>query len=275
MSYKYFDGIILSPNAEDDIDKELMETAIKTVFSVDDLMKEFRISDSLYAILNLARRSNKYIDETTPWVLAKDEDKKDRLATVLYNLLESIRFIAVLLSPFLPDTSKEIFRQLNTTETTYDSINSFGALNVNEKLNPAQPLFNRIDAEKLIEEIQKNNVAEEEKIELQPEISIDDFMKIELRAAKVISCEPVKKSDKLLCLQLDDGMGGRQVVSGIAQWYKPDDLVGKKVTIVANLKPVKLRGVMSNGMICCSEMADGSVKVNFLDDDVPCGSKIR
>lgn len=275
MSYKYFDGVILSPNAEDDIDKELMETAIKTVFNVEELMKEFKISDSLYAILNLARRSNKYIDETTPWVLAKDEDKKDRLATVLYNLLESIRFIAVLLSPFLPDTSKEIFRQLNTTETTYDSINSFGALNVNEKLNPAQPLFNRIDAEKLIEEIQKNNVAEEEKIELQPEISIDDFMKIELRAAKVISCEPVKKSDKLLCLQLDDGMGGRQVVSGIAQWYKPDDLVGKKVTIVANLKPVKLRGVMSNGMICCSEMADGSVKVNFLDDDVPCGAKIR
>jgi methionyl-tRNA synthetase len=180
-----------------------------------------------------------------------------------------------LLSPFLPDTSKEIFRQLNTTETTYDSINSFGALNVNEKLNPAKPLFNRIDAEKLMEEIQKNNVAEEEKIELQPEISIDDFMKIELRAAKVISCEPVKKSDKLLCLQLDDGMGGRQVVSGIAQWYKPDDLVGKTVTIVANLKPVKLRGVMSNGMICCSEMPDGSVKVNFLDAEVPCGAKIR
>lgn len=275
MSYKYFDGIILSPDAEEDIDKELIETAIKTVFNVEELMKEFKISDSLYAILNLARRSNKYIDETTPWILAKDEDKKERLATVLYNLLESIRFIAVLLSPFLPDTSKEIFRQLNTTETTYDSINSFGALNVNEKLNPAKPLFNRIDAEKLMEEIQKNNVAEEEKIELQPEISIDDFMKIELRAAKVISCEPVKKSDKLLCLQLDDGMGGRQVVSGIAQWYKPDDLVGKTVTIVANLKPVKLRGVMSNGMICCSEMSDGSVKVNFLDAEVPCGAKIR
>ena len=245
-------------------------------------MDTFRVSDALNEIFNLARRSNKYIDETTPWVLAKSEDNKSRLATVLYNLLESIRYIAILLSPFMPDTSKAILEQLNTSVTDYDSLENFGGLQVGTVVNKSVALFQRIDAKKMLADIEaKANETvekpqeEKQEIVLNPEITIDDFAKVELRCGKIISAEKVKKSKKLLCFQIDDGMGGRQIVSGIAQWYKTEDLVGKKVQIVANLKPVKLCGVESNGMLCCADMPDGSAKLLILDDSIPCGAKIR
>jgi methionyl-tRNA synthetase len=245
-------------------------------------METFRVSDALGEILNLARRSNKYIDETTPWILAKSEDDKSRLATVLYNLLESIRYIGILIQPFMPDTSKAILEQLNTSVTDYDSLQTFGGLKVGTVLNKSVALFQRIDAEKMLADIEAkaNETVEtqeesKQEIVLNPEITIDDFAKVELRCGKITACEKVKKSKKLLCFQIDDGMGGRQIVSGIAQWYKPEDLVGKKVQIVANLKPVKLCGVESNGMLCCAEMPDGSAKLLILDDSIPCGAKIR
>lgn len=282
MSNKYFDGVIMNPDTPEDIDKEFTAFASKTVDEVENLMKTFRISDAINAVMNLARRSNKYIDETAPWVLGKNEDTKPRLGTVLYNLLESIRYIAVLIQPFMPDTSKAILQQINTDISDYQSLENFGQLRVGGKTAKAEALFARIDAEKMLAEIEAKVNAEQaeektetQKIELAPEITIDDFFKTELRVAKVTACEKVKKSSKLLCLQLDDGMGGRQVVSGIAKWYKPEDLIGKKVMIVANLKPVKLCGVESNGMICCADMPDGSAKVMFADDSIPEGSKVR
>lgn len=282
MTNKYFNGEILPPVEHSPIDDELKSTALNTVAKVDKLMDTFRVSDALNEILNLARRSNKYIDETTPWVLAKSEDNKPRLATVLYNLLESIRYIAILLSPFMPDTSKAILKQLNTSVTDYDSLENFGGLQVGTVVNKSVALFQRIDAEKMLADIKAkaNETVEKpqeepKEIVLNPEITIDDFAKVELRCGKIISAEKVKKSKKLLCFQIDDGMGGRQIVSGIAQWYKPEDLVGKKVQIVANLKPVKLCGVESNGMLCCADMPDGSAKLLILDDSIPCGAKIR
>ncbi len=283
MSNKYFDGEIKNTEVYEELDKEFIEFTEKTVSEVEKLMKTYRISDAIEAVMNLARRSNKYIDETAPWKLGKDEADKPRLYTVLYNLLESIRYIAVLLQPFMPDTAKAIFSQINTDITSYESLAKFGQLKSGEKTSKAEALFARIDAEKMLEDISAkiNAESEEDKedrvenIELAPEIEIDDFFKAELRVAKVKECEKVKKSNKLLCLQLDDGMGGRQVVSGIAKWYKPEDLIGKKVMIVANLKPVKLCGVESNGMICCADMPDGSAKVMFADDSIPIGAKVR
>lgn len=286
MSNKYLGGKVLPNTEKEPIDDELINTALNTVTEVDNLMSEFRVSDALDKIFGLARRSNKYIDETEPWVLGKDESKKARLSAVLYNLLESIRFIGVLLSPFMPDTSKAIFEQLNTNVTDYDSLKWFDGLETGSQVGQAKPLFVRIDAKKMLAEIEEmiatDNKAEEivkeentVEVNLQPEITIDEFAKIELRVARVKECEKVKKSNKLLCLQLDDGMGGRQVVSGIAKFYKPEDLIGKKVAYVANLKTAKLAGLESNGMICCAEMPDGSAKVMFIPEEVPIGAKIR
>lgn len=276
MQHKYFDGVIQPAHNTETVDSELCTMAQETVKKVEALMDEFRIADALDAILSLARRSNKYIDETAPWVLAKDASLKERLGTVLYNLLESIRYLAVLLTPFMPDTAKAILTQLGTDANDYASLASFGALKAGDKVGTATPLFQRIDAAKLLEELEAEAPAPEApKIELAPEISIDEFFKTELRVAKVVSAEKVKKAKKLLCLQLDDGMGGRQVVSGIANWYAPEDLVGKKLILVANLKPVKLCGVDSFGMICAADVPSGDVKVIFVDDDIPCGTKIR
>lgn len=246
-------------------------------------MNQYRMADTLDAVISLAERSNKYIDETMPWVLAKDEAQKPRLGAVLYNLLESIRFLAVLLQPFMPETAEKIFAQLNTDCKDYASLSAFGGLHAGDKVGEPVPLFGRIDAEQMIQQLKAKQEAAaapaqepaQEAIQLAPEISIEDFAKVELRVAKVLSAEKVKKSSKLLCIQLDDGMGGRQVVSGIAKWYKPEDLVGKKVIVVANLKPVKLCGVESNGMICAADLPDGSVRVLFADDSMPCGAKIR
>lgn len=283
MAQKYFGGVIQPADATEPVDADLRATALKTVEEVDRLMNQYRMADTLDAVISLARRSNKYIDETMPWVLAKDEAQKPRLGAVLYNLLESIRFLAVLLQPFMPETAEKIFDQLNTDCKDYASLSAFGGLHAGDKVGEPVPLFGRIDAEQMIQQLKAKQEAAaapaqepaQEAIQLAPEISIEDFAKVELRVAKVLSAEKVKKSSKLLCIQLDDGMGGRQVVSGIAKWYKPEDLVGKKVIVVANLKPVKLCGVESNGMICAADLPDGSVRVLFADDSMPCGAKIR
>ncbi len=279
MSNKYFGGQVMAPTAQEPLDEQLKDAALAAVGNVDKLLSKYRVSDALEAILSLARRSNKYIDETAPWVLAKDEDKKERLGTVLYNLLESIRFIAILVSPFMPETAEKIFKQINTQVTSYDSLKEFGGLKAGEKVGTAEPLFSRLDSEKLLADIaeaaKKAQEAEKPKkeIEQKPEITIDDFAKVELRVAKVEACEPVKKAKKLLKLTLDDGAGKRTVASGIAQYYKPEDLIGHNVILVANLKPAKLCGVESCGMILAADSND-SVKVIFADD-MEVGSTVR
>lgn len=286
MQNKYFDGIIQQPCYEPEckyeFDEELKTFALDTVAKVEECFKTYRVADAVEAILNLAKRSNKYIDETTPWALAKDENMKARLGTVLYNLLEAIRYIAILLSPFMPETSEKIFAQMNCDIKDYDSLMTFGALKPGEKVGKAEALFARIDAEKMLEEIaekQKQASEQEEKakpkeIEGLVEIQFEDFSKVELRVAKITECEPVKRAKKLLKIIVDDGTAEpRQIVSGIAPWYKPEELVGKSVIIVANLKPAKLCGEMSNGMLLAGDVSEDDVKVVFVD--MPAGTKIR
>ncbi|MBO5421329.1 MAG: methionine--tRNA ligase [Clostridia bacterium] len=283
MTNKYFGGEVMPADVTEDVDNELKTLAVDTVSKVDKLFGEYRVSDTLEAIFALAKRCNKYIDETMPWALAKDEEKKARLGTVLYNLLEGIRFTAVLLSPFMPDTAAKIFEQLNTDVTSYESLEAFGGLKVGTKVGTATPLFGRIDANEMFEKIEANRKAQEaeEKKEERPEIvglaqiGIDDFAKVELRVAQIKDCEPVKKAKKLLKLTLDDGTDTpRTVASGIAKWYKPEDLIGKKVILVANLKPAVLCGVESCGMILAADCAEDDVKVIFVDD-MPAGARIR
>lgn len=281
MSNKYFGGEILPPSAKGEHDDELSALAAATVEKVEQLVDVFKISDALGAIMNLARRSNKYIDETTPWVLAKDEENKERLGTVLYNLLESIRFIATLIAPFLPETAEQIFAQINCTPSDYDSLKAFGGLKAGNKVGKETPLFTRLDAKKLLEEIEKETEKIEKetktdapKIEGLAQIGIEDFTKVELRVAQIKACEPIKKAKKLLKLTLDDGAGERTVASGIAKFYTAEQLVGKKVILVANLKPATLCGVESQGMILAADCQNGEVKVIFVDD-MEVGAKIR
>ena len=283
MTNKYFGGVIQAPSEAEDVDGELKDTAINTVKKVDELLSTYRVSDALEAIFSLAKRSNKYIDETMPWALAKDESKKERLGTVLYNLLESIRFISVLISPFMPETAEKIMQQMNCSVNSYDSLSSFGALEAGTSVGEAKPLFGRIDAEKMFAEIEKRHIAKEEaeKKEEKKEIAglakigIDDFAKVEIRVGKVLDCENVKRSNKLLKFTIDDGSKEpRTIVSGIAKWYKPEELKGKNIVFVANLKPVKLCGVESNGMILSAECSEDDVKVLTVDESIPAGSVI-
>ncbi|MBQ5398083.1 MAG: methionine--tRNA ligase [Ruminococcus sp.] len=283
MNNKYFGGVVQEPCAKEELDSELEQFCYDTIKKVDDCINSFHISDAVEAVMNLAKRCNKYIDETTPWVLAKDESLKPRLGTVLYNLLEAIRYIAVLIAPFMPDTAKNILSQINCGEASYDSLEKFGAYAAGTKLENPTPLFVRIDPDKLykeIEDMQKKSAEAEKSIEeveelesIAPEISIDDFSKSDIRVGKVLACEKVKKSKKLLKFSIDDGMGGRTIVSGIAQYYSPEELVGKKVLFVANLKPVKLCGVESQGMILSAEKGD-SLTLITVDDKIENGSKI-
>lgn len=283
MQKKYFDGVIQPNTASEDIDGEIKALALKTLEDVDKCINEYKIADSVECILTLARRLNKYIDETMPWVLAKDEEKRERLGTVLYNLLEGIRYVAVLLKPYMPDTSKEILAQLNTGADSYESLLSFGGLKAGQSVGEPKVLFSRIDAEKLISELvakqEEQQAAETDAInQIQgvARIGIDDFAKVELRVAEVKACEPVKRTKKLLKLTLDDGTGAdRTVASGIAKWYTPEQLTGKKVVVVANLKPAMLCGVESNGMILAADCPEDDVKVIFIDPSIPNGSKIR
>lgn len=283
MQKKYFDGVIQPNDTAEPLDDEVKALAVKTLSDVDKCFNEYKIADSIECILTLARRLNKYIDETMPWALAKDESKKARLGAVLYNLLEGIRYLAILLKPYMPDTSKEILSQLNTDVTDYDSLLTFGGLKAGESVGKPKVLFSRIDSEKLIAELvakqEEQQKAEKERIEeIQgiAKIGIEDFAKVELKTAEIRACEPVKKAKKLLKLTLDDGSGvDRTVASGIAKWYTPDELVGKKVIVVSNLKPATLCGVESQGMILAADAGEDDVKVVFLDSSIPNGSKIR
>lgn len=262
MSNKYFDGQILNPHVEEDVDKELIELAQNTLSKVEAKMKELRVGDALDEIFTLLRRSNKYIDQTMPWTLAKEEDKKDRLATVLYNLLESIRISAVLLKSFLPETADKILDTLHTNQRDFDSIQTFGQLETGIQVEKKpEVLFARIDEKKFMEELNKELEAQKEekpkKEEIKEEITIDDFSKVELKVGTIIECEKHPKADRLLVEKIDMGEEIRQVVSGIADTYKPEELIGKQVIVVTNLKPVKLRGVDSNGMILCASSEKG------------------
>ena len=288
MTNKYFDGVIQAPTAKEPVDDDLAQTCLDAVKKVDDLLATYHMADAVDTVLGIAKRANKYIDETEPWVLAKDPEKKERLGTVLYNLLEAIRFLAILLSPFTPDTTEAIFAQTNMNAKDYDSLESFGALEAGITVGKAVPLFARIDKDEMFEKIEARQKANAEaetannakvKEELAgvatlTEISIDDFAKVELRVAEIKACEPIKRAKKLLKLTLDDGEGERTVASGIAPWYSPEDLTGHKVIIVANLKPAKLCGVESQGMILAADNAEDDVKVLFVDD-LNTGAKIR
>lgn len=280
MQNKYFDGVVCEPCEGDEVDEELKKFAYDTVAKVDKCFETYRVADAIEAVLNLAKRSNKYIDETMPWALAKDESKKARLGTVLYNLLEAIRYIAVLLSPFMPETSEKIFAQMNCDEKSYDSLSEFGKTKAGTKVGEAKALFVRIDAEKTLADIAaKQAAAPKEKsiteIEGLAQITFDEFSKVELRVAEITSCEPIKRAKKLLKITVNDGSAEpRQIVSGIAPWYKPEELTGKKVVIVANLKPAKLCGEMSSGMLLAGDVSEDDVKVLFVDG-MPAGTKIR
>lgn len=292
MMNKYFDGETQLPVDKTDLDRDLESTAISAAKNFAAHMDAYKIADAVEDIMVLARRANKYIDETMPWALAKDESQKARLGTVLYELIEAIRFIAVLLTPIMPDTGAKILCEINSDLCCFDSLSAFGGYCAGAKVGAAEPLFARIDSEKLLAELTAETealkaAAEAEKaakeapkpeVEIEPiadEITIDDFFKVDLRAGKVTACEQLPKSKKLLRIQLDDGMGGRQVLSGIAKWYKPEDLIGKTVVFVANLKPAKLAGELSQGMICAADTPDGGVEVCFLPDDVAPGTRIH
>lgn len=275
MTNKYFEGKAAAGTASEECDRELTDTVKQTVEKYYTLMDSYRNADALETVMNLAKRCNKYIDETAPWALAKDKANSARLEAVLYNLLECIRILAALLSPVMPESAEKIKNQLGTENSTLE----FGAVK-EYSVGTAEPLFARLDAEKLLAEIE----AEQEKLKAAKEaesipgvaqISIDDFAKVELKAAKILACEPVPKAKKLLKLTLDDGSGTpRTVASGIAKWYKPEELTGKTVILVANLKPAVLCGVESNGMILAADCSKEEVKVLFVEG-IPAGSKIR
>ena len=284
MVIKYFGGTLPADRQADDIDNELIAMSEALRDKVAAFMDETQLNNALAEIFKVISRANKYIDETAPWVLAKDEANKARLAAVMYNLLEAIRITSTLLSCFMPTTMPKVWEQAGISEdiVTYENAGKFGVLPADVTVKKGDIIFPRIDVDKEIAELNELIKASQPKEEpenagvlpLADMISIDDFAKVELRAATVVSCEKVKKASKLLCLQLDDGMGGRQVVSGIAKWYKPEDLVGKKIIVVANLKPAKLCGVESNGMIVAADVGEDA-RVIFLDNDIPNGAKLR
>ena len=279
MTKKYFDGIVPAPVDREPLDDELYAAVKEGIESSVSLMSAYHVSDSLDAIFSMLRRANKYIDETMPWALAKDEAKRGRLATVIYNLLEVIRTAAVLLAPYIPATADSIFAQINTDKCEFSTVKEFGGLEAGKPLGEAFVLFARIDEKKFLEEMEAKRAALEAanapipEPEHEAEIGIDAFASVEIRVGKVIAAEPVPKAKKLLKLQVDLGYEKRQVVSGIAKYYTPDQLVGKKVPVIVNLKPVTLCGVESRGMILAS--GEDDVKVVFIDESVKCGERIH
>ena len=290
MVNKYFGGEIpsaeLIASAPDaDCDADLKAVAESTAPAVAELLDAFRMSDAVETVMALASRCNKYIDETAPWVLAKDEAQKPRLAKVMYNLLSGIRILGGLIQPFMPETSAKILAhtpasdEIKAMACDYDRCCVFGGVQHGAQVGEAKPMFERIDAQKFIDEMLAAHAipAAEEKPAAQPfaeQIDIDTFFKSDIRVAEVRACEKVKKSSKLLCFQLFDGIGERQVLSGIAKYYKPEELIGRKVLVVANLKPIKLCGLESCGMICSAEAPDGSIQLVFPDPSIPAGAKL-
>lgn len=273
MSNKYFEGLVRNPNVTNALDAELIQLAMDTPKKVKMKMDELRVADAIDEIIALLRRSNKYIDETTPWVLGKDETQKDRLATVLYHLLESIRIAAVLLKPYLPFTSDKILNQLNTQKRDYETVENFGELEENIHVtDKPEILFARLDEKEVLETIEKSKPQKKTEPS-KAEITFDDFMKVELKVGQIESCEKHPKADKLLVSQINVGDEVRQIVSGIAEYVKPEEMVGRKVVVVTNLKPAMLRGVKSQGMILAGN-TDAELEVVAIQH-LPVGTIIR
>lgn len=282
MVIKYFEGTLPSEREEGEFDGDLKVMAEKLAPAVEKYIDETKLSLALTEIMNVVSRANKYIDETAPWILAKDPSKSARLATVLYNLLDTIRICTALLLPFMPTMMPKALEQIGAgaEDIEYDKLGKFGVLPENVKVQKGDVLFPRLDVDAEIEYLnsviapKKSEYKEDEDLDKANTINIDKFAEVKLRTAEVISCEKVAKSKKLLKFQLDDGRGGRQIVSGIAQWYKPEELIGKKIIFVANLAPAKLCGEESQGMILSCDCGDG-VKIITVDPDVPNGSTVR
>ena len=287
MSNKYFDGLVNNAGVCEEVDADLKATVLEAVKKADEKMNKLRVADAMTEIFNIFRRSNKYIDETTPWALAKDEANKDRLATVLYNLVESITIGASLLESFMPETSAKILAQLNTTKRTLDQMNEFGLYpSGNKVVEKPEILFARLDVKEVLEKVEAMKAAEakanepevvEEKVvdvEKKPEITYDDFAKLQFQIGEIIHCEEVKKSKKLLCSQVKVGSEVRQIVSGIKAWYTPDQMIGKKVMVVTNLKPAKLAGIMSEGMILCAGDDEDNLALMVPEKDMKPGSEV-
>ncbi len=286
MSNKYFGGEVKSTGVCEPVDEELKAVVLGTKAKVAAKMEELRVADAITEIFTLFKRCNKYIDETMPWALAKDEDKKDRLAEVLYNLVEGICIGASLLESFMPDTTGKILAQLNANKRTYEELDTFGLYPSGNKVTEKpEILFARLDVKEVMAKVEEMRAQdaqpEEEKeeapvvdIEAKPEVTFDDFMKMQFQVGEIIACEAVKKSKKLLCSQVKIGSQVKQIVSGIKSNYAPEDMVGKKVMVLVNLKPAKLAGVLSEGMILCAEGLDGELALMTPDKDMPAGAEI-
>ena len=295
MSNKYLGGVLENKGAEEPVDKDLKETVLAVPKAVAEKMDQLRVADAITEIFSLFKRCNKYIDETEPWVLGKDEAKRDRLSTVLYNLVESIAIGASLLEPFMPETTDKILAQLNAKKRSADDMESFGGYVSGTKVTD-QPeiLFMRLDPKEVLEkaeEIRQKQIAEAKAeagetgsgdtgedavidMEAKPEIGFDDFMKMQFQVGEIIACEEVPKSKKLLCSQVKIGSEVKQIVSGIKKYYSPEEMVGKKVMVLVNLKPAKLAGVLSEGMLLCAEDAEGNLALMTPEKPMPAGAEI-
>ena len=291
MSNKYFDGVVNNTGVLEPVDRELREAAVSAAEKASAKMDDLRVADAITEIFNLFKRCNKYIDETMPWALAKDESKKDRLATVLYNLVESISIGASLLEPFMPETAEKILAQLGARKRSLEVMNMFGLYQSGNKVtDKPEILFARLDVKEVLEKVEakkaadaaakaepeeaKEEVADVIDIEPKAEITFDDFAKLQFQVGEIIACEAVKKSKKLLCSQVRIGSQVKQIVSGIKSHYTPEEMVGKKVMVVVNLKPAKLAGILSEGMLLCAEDAEGNLALMTPEKDMPAGAEI-
>ena len=292
MSNKYFGGVVTKTGAAEEVDDDLKEVVTATKAKVAAKMEELRVADAMTEIFGLFKRCNKYIDETMPWALAKDEAKKDRLEEVLYNLVESITIGACLLESFMPETTEKILAQLNAEKRSYEELDQFGLYTSgNQVTDQPQILFQRLDVKEVMEKVEviqakqkaamaaakeEEEKAEEAVVDVEPkeEITFEDFGKMQFQVGEIISCEPVKKSKKLLCFQVKVGSQTRQIVSGIKAYYKPEDTIGMKVMVLTNLKPAKLAGMMSEGMLLCAEDAEGNVCLMTPEKAMPAGAEI-
>lgn len=286
MSNKYFGGVVENKGVTEPVDEDLKNFILSVPAKVDAKMEKLRVADAITEVFTIFKRCNKYIDETMPWALAKDESKQDRLATVLYNLVEGICMGTTLLESFMPDTTKRILAQLNASERSLEDLKTFGLYPSGNKVtDKPEILFARMDIKEVMEKVNELHPPKEEPkeekpeekvvdIEAKPEITFDDFAKLQFQVGEIIACEAVKKSKKLLCSQVKIGRQVRQIVSGIKAYYTPEEMVGKKVMVVTNLKPAKLAGILSEGMILCAEDAEGNVCVVSPEKNMPAGSEI-
>ena len=286
MSNKYFGGVVNNIGVVEEVDENLKATILEEVTKVSEKMDKLRVADAMTEIFNIFKRCNKYIDETMPWALAKDEDKQARLETVLYNLVEGITIGASLLEAFMPETSEKILAQLNATKRELSEMNEFGKYPSGNKVtDKPEILFARLDVKEVMEKVEAMKAANSEEediekahpgidVEKKPEITIDDFAKVQLRIGEILKCEEVPKSKKLLCSQVKIGSEVKQIVSGIKHQYSAEEMVGKKVVVVANLKPAKLAGILSEGMLLCAEDADGNLALLNAEKDMPNGAEI-